>query len=224
MSISKPLFTVVVPVKGTAEGKSRLLPERPAGERMLLAEAFALDAVSALQRARQVGRVIVVTDAASSVAARLRERGVTVLGDPGGGLNAAVGAGLAWAGADADADSAAAAEAAPGPVAVMLGDLPTLVADDLDGALEAARGHPLALVHDAEGSGTTLITATEGALVPHFGGGSAERHRAAGHVDLVLKPESTLRHDVDTEADLQAAVAVGVGPHTAEVLRRLSAR
>jgi 2-phospho-L-lactate guanylyltransferase len=220
VSIPKPLFTVVVPVKGTADGKSRLLPERPAGERMLLAEAFALDAVSALQRARQVGRVVVVTDAASSVAARLRERGVTVLGDPGGGLNAAAGAGLAWAGADADA----AVGAAPGPVAVMLGDLPTLGADDLDEALEAARGHPLALVHDAEGSGTTLITATEGALVPHFGGGSAERHRAAGHVDLVLRPESTLRHDVDTEADLQAAVAVGVGGHTAEVLRRLTSR
>lgn len=216
MSIPKPLFTVVVPVKGTADGKSRLLPERPAGERMLLAEAFALDAVSALQRARQVGRVIVVTDAASSVAARLRERGATVLADPGGGLNAAVGAGLAWAEADADA--------APGPVAVMLGDLPTLGADDLDEALDAARGHPLALVHDAEGSGTTLITATEGALVPHFGGGSAERHRAAGHVDLVLRPGSTLRHDVDTEADLQAAVAAGVGGHTAEVLRRLGSR
>lgn len=212
MSIPKPLFTVVVPVKGTADGKSRLLPERPAGERMLLAEAFALDAVSALQRARQVGRVVVVTDAASSVAARLRERGVTVLGDPGGGLNAAVAAGLARA------------SAAPGPVAVMLGDLPTLGADDLDEALDAARGHPLALVHDAEGSGTTLITTTQGALVPRFGGGSAERHRAAGYVDLVLRPESTLRHDVDTEADLRAAVAAGVGPHTAEVLRRLSAR
>jgi 2-phospho-L-lactate guanylyltransferase len=207
-------WTLVVPVKGTAEGKSRLMPERSAEERLLLAEAFTLDAVAALRAARTVGRVIVVTDAGSSVAARLRETvpGVEVLDDPGQGLNAAVARGIAAAG--------------DGPTAAMLGDLPTLVAGDVDEALEAAHAHPLAFVADAEGSGTTLITAagrTAGAdLVPRFGTGSAERHRAAGHVALTLGDHSTLRHDVDTEAELQQAWRRGVGPATARVLESLS--
>ncbi|MBF4574146.1 2-phospho-L-lactate guanylyltransferase [Herbiconiux sp. VKM Ac-1786] len=209
-------WTVVVPVKGTAEGKSRLMPERSAEERLRLAEAFTLDAVAALRAARTVGRVIVVTDAGSSVAARLRETGpgVEVLADPGRGLNAAVASGIAAAGG--------------GPTAAMLGDLPTLVADDVDEALDAAHAHPLAFVADAQGSGTTLITATGSpagtatALVPRFGADSAERHRAAGHVALTLGPDSTLRHDVDTEAELQEAWRRGVGPATALVLETLS--
>ncbi|GLK18046.1 2-phospho-L-lactate guanylyltransferase [Herbiconiux flava] len=206
-------WTLVVPVKGTAEGKSRLMPERSAEERLLLAEAFTLDAVAALRAARTVGRVIVVTDAGSSIAARLRETvpGVEVLDDPGEGLNAAVARGIA--------------AADDGPTAAMLGDLPTLVAGDVDEALEAAYAHPLAFVADAEGSGTTLITAagsTAGAgLVPRFGAGSAGRHRAAGHVALALGDDSTLRHDVDTEAELQQAWRRGVGPATARVLESL---
>jgi 2-phospho-L-lactate guanylyltransferase len=207
-------WTLVVPVKGTADGKSRLMPERSAEERLLLAEAFTLDAVAALRAARTVGRVIVVTDAGSSVAARLRETGpgVEVLDDPGQGLNAAVAWGIAAAG--------------DGPTAAMLGDLPTLVAGDVDEALDAAHAHPLAFVADAQGSGTTLITAAgsrAGAgLVPRFGAGSAERHRAAGHVALTLGADSTLRHDVDTEAELQEAWRRGVGSATALVLETLS--
>ncbi|MCS5715408.1 2-phospho-L-lactate guanylyltransferase [Herbiconiux sp. CPCC 205716] len=203
-------WTVVVPVKGTADGKSRLMPERSAEERLRLAEAFTLDAVAALREARSVGRVIVVTDAGSPVAARLREAepGIEVLADPGRGLNAAVALGIAAAG--------------DGPTAAMLGDLPTLRPGDVDEALDAAAEHPLAFVPDAEGSGTTLITATGAVLVPRFGAESAERHETAGHTRLTLGNGSTMRHDVDTEAELQRARHRGVGPATARVLESLS--
>ncbi|MGD8195648.1 2-phospho-L-lactate guanylyltransferase [Herbiconiux sp. P18] len=201
-------WTIVVPVKGTVDGKSRLMPERSATERARLAEAFALDTLAALQRAASVGRVIVVTDAAAPIAARLRERGLTVVADPGQGLNAAVTAGLAEAGE------------APG-LAALLGDLPGLRPADVDVALSAARAHPLAFVADANGTGTTLITATTSPLVPRFGAGSAERHRAAGHVLLALGDDSSLRHDVDTEVELQAALERGVGEHTGAALRAI---
>jgi 2-phospho-L-lactate guanylyltransferase len=100
-------------------------------------------------------------------------------------------------------------------VAALLGDLPCLVTTDVDDALIRAAAHPLAVVPDAEGSGTTLITALPGVeLVPRFGVGSAVRHAQAGHAVLDVAPDSTLRFDVDTEQDLAAALARGVGPRT----------
>jgi 2-phospho-L-lactate guanylyltransferase len=116
---------------------------------------------------------------------------------------------------------------ADGAVAVLLGDLPAMRAGDLDAALDAAARHPLAFAPDAEGTGTTLATARAGvAFVPHFGADSAARHAAAGFADLVAEHPGAvapgLRRDVDTAAELREAVALGVGPHTAEVVRTLA--
>lgn len=112
-------------------------------------------------------------------------------------------------------------------VAVLLGDLPAMRAGDLDAALEAAARHPLAFVPDAEGTGTTLATARAGvAFAPHFGADSAARHAAAGFTDLAAADPGAiapgLRRDVDTAAELREAVALGVGPHTTEVVRTLA--
>ncbi|MGA1835290.1 2-phospho-L-lactate guanylyltransferase [Herbiconiux sp. 11R-BC] len=239
-------WTVVVPVKGTADGKSRMAPALSAEQRMRLVEAFALDAVSALIASPRVARVIVVTDAQSAVAAPLGALGADIVPDPGAGLNAAVAAGIAAASAVAAARIAGplptagvgstagargtagvgqttgltpAAGAVPTAVAALLGDLPCLTTADVDAALEAAAAHPLAVVPDAEGTGTTLITALPGVpLVPRFGAGSAARHTAAGHAPLELPPTSTLRLDVDTAADLARAEARGLGPATALVV------
>ncbi|WP_382304659.1 2-phospho-L-lactate guanylyltransferase [Herbiconiux sp. UC225_62] len=209
MSANRPTWAVVVPVKGTAAGKTRMAPGLDPRQRMLLVEAFALDAVSALTASALVDRVIVVTDAAAELSGSLRSLGAEIVPDPGAGLNAAVAAGI----------EAARASVVPGQaesaIAALLGDLPCLVTPDVDDALERASGHPLAVVPDAEGTGTTLITALPGAdLVPRFGAGSAARHRDAGHAVLDIPADSTLRLDVDTEADLAAALALGVGPHT----------
>ncbi|WP_440708769.1 2-phospho-L-lactate guanylyltransferase [Herbiconiux sp. YIM B11900] len=209
-------WTVVVPVKGTPAGKSRLAPGVDAETRVRLMQAFASDAVASLLAARRVARVIVVTEPASDAAALLGDLGAEVVADPRAGLNAAVAAGIAAAGI--------AVAGARAPVAALLGDLPCLGPDDIDLALEGALEHPLAFVPDAAGLGTTLITARPGeTLVPRFGEGSAERHRAAGHHELELPAASGLRLDVDTEADLARAVARGVGPATLAALARRAA-
>ena len=201
--------SLVIPVRDPASAKSRLaVGDDPAAHarRAALAAAIALDTVTAARAAREVGEFIVVGTLASAL------DGVQVLDDPGYGLLVAVGAGLAAA------DPAA-------PTAVLLGDLPALQPADLDAALVAASEHHWAFVPDAEGTGTTLVTAAAG--LPHalrFGEGSAEQHRDAGYVELDVPQRSGLRRDIDTPAqlaalaELAAAGAVLLGPRTAALL------
>jgi len=201
--------SLVIPVRDPATAKTRLASgDDPATDvrRAALAAAIALDTVTAARAAREVGELIVVGSLAEQI------DGVQVLADPGFGLLVAVGAGLAAA------DPAA-------PTAVLLGDLPALQAADLDAALVAASEHHWAFVPDAEGTGTTLVTAAAG--LPHalrFGEGSAEQHRDAGYVELDVPEHSGLRRDVDTPAQLAdlaalaAAGAVLLGPRTAALL------
>ena len=51
-----------------------------------------------------------------------------------------------------------------------------------------------------------------------FGDGSFARHTAAGYTPLEIPDASTLRRDVDTAEQLDAAARLGVGPRTAAVL------
>ena len=192
------LASVIIPVKPGASAKSRLGGD--AARRAALADAIALDTVTAARAGREVGEVIVVGGLAQSVA------GVRVIDDPGRGLHAAVVAGLA-------------ATACSGPTAVLLGDLPALQSSELDSALAAAARHEHAFVPDAEGTGTTLIVARPGARhFPCFGAGSAARHRAAGYVQLEMPYLSGLRRDVDTREQLSAAASLAVGERTRALL------
>jgi 2-phospho-L-lactate guanylyltransferase len=69
-------------------------------------------------------------------------------------------------------------------------------------------------VADRGGTGTTLLTAAPGRPPrPRFGPASAAAHRSAGAVELSGHWPS-LRHDVDTAADLLAAAELGLGPAT----------
>ncbi len=186
-------WVIVVPVKGTASAKSRFGP----GDNSALALAMALDTVAV---ALEVGRVIVVTSDAAPFAALPPSRfALTVEPDPGGGLNAAITAGLVHIGL--------------GPArAVLLGDHPGLTAGELREALAAASEYPLAFVADADGEGTALTAAAPGVVhVPRFGADSAAEHLAAGYVSLGgVWPG--LRRDVDTAEQL--AGLDGVGAHT----------
>jgi 2-phospho-L-lactate guanylyltransferase len=178
-------WTIVVPVKGTASAKSRL------GGTAQLALAIALDTVEA---ALVAAPVIVVTTV--DVAEQFSSLGAQVVVDAGGGLNRAVLAGIAAAG--------------PGPVAVLLGDVPALRASELEAALVAAERHRLAFVPDADNAGTVLITALLAAdHAPAFGPDSRALHRAAGYVELDVAATSGLRRDVDTAQDLAALGASG---------------
>ena len=203
---SFPDWHLVVPVKGGATAKSRLHP--PAGvDREALALALATHCLTACCAGMPPGRVVVVTSD-ERVAEMAVDLGARVTADPGGGLNAAAAAGrdvVVTAGADT-------------PVAVLLGDLPALRQGDLTAALGAAAAYPRAVVPDAAGGGTVLLTALTGAdLVPAFGPGSALRHQAAGHHLLELDLPR-LRTDVDDDAGLQATLALGVGPATRRIL------
>ena len=197
---------LVVPVKGGATAKSRLHPPAGVG-REELALALATDCLTACAAGMPRGRVLVVTSD-ERVREVARAVGAHVVADPGTGLDAAVRAGR----------DAALARAEAAPVAVLLGDLPSLRPDDLAAALAAASGHPLAVVPDASGTGTVLLTALAGAtLTPSFGDGSAARHEAGGHRRLELDLPR-LRTDVDDDRALRTALGLGVGAATAAVL------
>lgn len=87
----------------------------------------------------------------------------------------------------------------------------------------AAAGGGRAFLADAPGVGTTLLAADAGAaLAPGFGVASRARHLASGAREIGLRGVDSVRQDVDTGADLRAALALGVGPHTAAALDRLA--
>jgi 2-phospho-L-lactate guanylyltransferase len=224
-------WRLVVPVKGGAAAKSRLHPP-PGVWRSALAAAMARDCLAAACSGMPPGRVHVVTSdpAAAAWAAGL---GAAVVPDPGGGLNAAVAAGVRAALRTAagpslhpaddavgtvPADDAVGTVPADTGVAVLLGDLPALRPDDLAAALLAAAAYDRVVVPDAAGTGTVLLTARGAAgLDPAFGDGSAARHAAAGHRRLELDLPR-LRTDVDDDQSLAAAAALGLGPATVACL------
>jgi len=203
-------WTVVIPVKPAALGKTRL--SVVAADREALARAIALDTIAAAAATARVTRVLVVTDDTEVRAQITPWPAVDVIAEGDvRGLDAAIARGAEAAGVGA-------------PRAALLGDLPALIPADLDAALKLAGEVERGLVPDAEGTGSTLVTARPGAVwVSAFGEDSAARHRLLGCTDLAVPRESTLRRDVDTAAQLSRAVALGVGPRTAAVLASAAA-
>jgi 2-phospho-L-lactate guanylyltransferase len=186
-------WSIVVPVRGTVGAKSRL----NASEQLAL--AIAMDTVTAALSV--AGDIVVVTSTHACPVFDML--GARVVRDEGLGLNAAVAAGVA---------------ATKGAVAVMLGDLPALRSAELDAALSLAASYPRAMVPDADGTGTVLLTAQNSRdHAPRFGPGSRAAHINAGYVELELPQESGLRRDVDTPAHLHLWTD-RLGPHTASVL------
>ena len=207
-------WQLVVPVKGGAGAKSRLHP--PAGiSRAELAFAIACDCLAAACSGMPRGHVRVVTSD-PSVAVAAAELGALVVPDPGQGLNAAVAAGLAAVSASRGAPEVD-ARPSRAALAVLLGDVPSLRGGDLATALAAAAAYERALVPDADGTGTVLLTSRTGELTPAFGAGSAARHEHAGHHRLELDLPH-LRTDVDDDRSLAAAAALGLGPATTACL------
>jgi 2-phospho-L-lactate/phosphoenolpyruvate guanylyltransferase len=166
------------------------------------------DTVAAALACTAVAEVVVVTDdpAARTVVETLGAR--TVPDEPDRGLNPALEHGARSIGTAA--------------VAALSSDLPALRPAELSGALRAAGEFPRAFVADAHGTGTTLLTAVRTALRPHFGTGSAGAHAEDGAVPLVGDWPGLVR-DVDTDADLRAALALGVGPRTRALAVHLGA-
>jgi 2-phospho-L-lactate guanylyltransferase len=197
-----PRWHVVVPVKDTRHGKSRLA--RAVGsDRAALSSAIATDTLSAALEAVGPDRLVLVTSD-DGLSGTWRAQGVRVVPDPGTGLNDAISAGMRGAGPGAH-------------VAALLGDLPALDGPSLLGALEAAGRQDESFVPDADGTGTVLRCGR--GFTPRFGAASASRHEADGAVRLdLLLPR--LRTDVDDARSLSQARGLGLGPATRAVLRQ----
>ena len=199
-------FVVIVPVKPPARGKSRL-DVLPASQRRDLAAAFARDTVAAARRTPQVEAVLVVTDD-FRFAADLRQDGCEVIPD---GVSDDLNATLRQAAAEAGRRWPEAV-----PVA-LCADLPCLTSDDLADALDEMDG-PV-FVRDSAGTGTTMYAAPLASFDPAFGVDSAAVHVTHGTREIGT-PVPTLRLDVDEPADLEQALVLGVGAHTALVWER----
>jgi 2-phospho-L-lactate/phosphoenolpyruvate guanylyltransferase len=201
-------WTVVVPVKLLATAKSRLgLPDDP---RVQLAFAMALDTIEVALACPLVDGVIVVTDDDDVRDAASEAGAVVVADEPNSGLNAALRHGAAIA-----------AQRWPDRgVAAISADLPAMQPDQLATALRAGASHRSVLA-DASGRGTSLLTAPPATpLTPAYGEGSFAEHVRSGARPLEIDAPG-LRLDVDTRADLTAALALGCGPRTTTVVTSL---
>jgi 2-phospho-L-lactate guanylyltransferase len=191
-------WTVLVPVKALPGAKSRLAGlSADADAHARLVRALRDDTLRAAREASGVARLLRIGDS-PEVEHDLLQRGR--------GLNAALAEGARLARERWPTDG----------VAALVSDLPALTAVELASTLAAAAAQATGFVADAAGLGTTLLTARPGAaFTPQFGPGSAARH---GAYATALPAGAGLRQDVDTAADLHAALLLGVGPDTVAAL------
>lgn len=174
--------TIVIPYRGDA--KRRLpLPLRPAAAVAMLGDVVAASS--------EAGRVIVVTDDEGVV-----PPAAEVVADPGGGLGAAVAAGLA---------------SVEGHALVVNADLPCVTPE----ALRRLAAAGLALVEARDGTTNALSLPDPRLFAPLYGPASADRFRA--HAPFVTVPIPELAEDVDDDADLER-LALRVGPRTRALL------
>lgn len=197
-------YVALVPVKPPALGKSRLVGFTD-DERRALAAAFALDTVAACLAATAIAEVLVATDDASFSVELAALGAVTIPDGVAMDLNGTL-----------RQSAAEARRRWPDlvPVAVTA-DLPAVRPEDLDAALSEVEPGRASYAADTEGLGTTLYTAPHDAFEPRFGPGSALAHDATGAAPITAALPR-LRRDVDDLADLAQALALGVGPRTAE--------
>ena len=181
----------IVPIKRFAAAKSRL-PEALGGLRGQLAQAMARHVLGVLDASGSVARIVVVADNAAMAA------GHDFVPDPGGGLNAAVAAGVAHARAGG-----------AGHVAVVHADLPELTSGAFDRLVQrylALPGDdPVGLVPCEDADGTNILFLRAADEFPFaFGKRSFDRHLAiAGPRGSELLSAPAAR-DVDRARDLSA--------------------
>jgi 2-phospho-L-lactate guanylyltransferase len=203
-------WSLVIPVKTLVAAKTRMAAAT-GPHRTRLAVAVACDTVSAALSCPLVARVIVVT-ADPAAAGPLGALGAVVVSDPDHGLNTALRTGAAHA-----------LRMAPGDhVGALQADLPALRPAELTLALAAAAEFDQMFVPDALDVGTTFYGVRPGMpFSPRFGGESRAKHLAGGAKELTLEGIDSVRRDVDTPDDLRAAIALGLGRHTAAVVAEL---
>jgi 2-phospho-L-lactate guanylyltransferase len=210
-----------VPVKDVQLSKTRL--DNPPGypAKSEFAHAFALDTVAALITSPSLMEVFVVTSDVF-MAEQLSALGAAIVNEPlaanklssKNSLNAAITLGIETVRILFPAAN----------IAIFTSDLPALTVEDIGVALAKASVYDRSLVADAEGLGTSVLLFRPGVeAAPQFGSYSRTAHERSGHVVLDLPQDSSIRRDVDTPADLEAAIALGVGVYTRELMEKTSA-
>jgi 2-phospho-L-lactate guanylyltransferase len=187
----------ILPVKRFAAAKSRLGESVEEDLRARLARAMVADVLQALAQTASIELTIVVTSE-PSLPATAREHGALLLEDTAElGQSEAVTLGVQRALADGFER-----------VLCIPGDCPALDPGELDALLSCAAQRSVVIVPDRHGTGTNgLLLTPPDAIVPAFGPGSCERHRALARdagVDCRVAHPSSLLLDVDTGADLAA--------------------
>jgi 2-phospho-L-lactate guanylyltransferase len=195
--------TAIIPVKRFGAAKQRLLEALDRPQRAALVKAMLSDVLSAIEGAKAVERVIIVTGEARAErlaleAAKRMRTPLEVLQEPTDhGHSEAATLGIIRAMA-LDARC----------VALLPGDCPLLDADELDAVLGRMQEDAVAVVPDRHGTGTNaLILAPADAIAPAFGPGSRERHvERAERRGLAASVEQvdSLALDLDTPDDLAA--------------------
>lgn len=186
---------IAVPAKALARGKSRLAPVLEEAERRALSLAFLDRVLRACLAARGVapGCIQIVSDGADALA-RARALGTAALAQSGRGLNRAL-----------EQARRAAREDGVRILIVLSGDLPFVVAGDVE-RLAAAAGPGVAVVApDRAGRGTNALALPATADFRfRFGRDSAAAHaaeaRRAGLRPVTLNTPG-LAFDVDTPRD-----------------------
>ncbi len=187
----------ILPVKRFASAKSRLSQSVAEELRARLARAMVADVLQALAETASIELTIVVTRE-PSLPETAREHGALVIEDtPEQSQSAAVTLGVQRALSDGFER-----------VLCIPGDCPALDPAELDGLLARAEDRSVVIVPDRHGTGTNgLLLTPPDAIVPAFGPGSCERHRALAHeagAECRVAHTSSLLLDVDTGADLAA--------------------
>lgn len=217
-----PRVHVLVAVKDLSVAKSRLSSFLSAAGRTGLVLAMLRDTLSVVRSVDAVSGITVVTP--DDVVAQLAsEQGAHVYPDP---HPAVARTGPSAVDPESGLNSALSAAAEhvrrldpPSNLVALQADLPALQVHELADALAAARSYPRSVVVDHHGTGTAALFGIEPGvpLAPSFGPDSARRHLDSGAHPLAGDWPG-LRTDVDTETDIAAATALGVGPSTAAVL------
>lgn len=204
----------LLPVKALARAKSRLSPLFDDEGRLAVATALLEDALALSASVDFLQWWVVSED--PDVLERASGAGLKTVVDPGGGLNAAIAAGIAEV-------VAAGAES----LTVIPCDVPLAYRGDLVDLLDTGATSDIVLVPSGGDGGTNALFFTPPGLIePAFGPGSLQRHIALAErqryrCSILSLPRLAL--DVDTPDDVDAFLASAgeFGGRSAEVLRKL---
>ena len=186
-------WTAILPLKLSADRKSRLAPAMSLEDRRALGDRMALHVITQLRAVKAIDAILMLAPRP------VPEWPVSHVLDQGRGLNT-------------ELDELAAGIA--GPVLVIHGDLPLVSADDVSALIEAAHTGGSAIAPDRHGLGTNALALTARPLGfgYAFGPDSFALHRQRLGSTLAVVNRDGLACDVDTQDDLEQARALNFKP------------